>query len=120
MTQAADRILAARVKRRDVRVVEPAEFLREAEAALAAGVELNVICPRSNSPVRLVIDILELERLVCDSNDLADCPGGVGSRRVLPTTRGRRDTWPWREPRDRGGRAGGLAVHRSAGLEATW
>jgi anti-sigma B factor antagonist len=30
----------------------------------AAGVPLHVICPRSNAPVRLVIDLLELERAI--------------------------------------------------------
>ena len=39
-------------------------LMRTAKQAQAAGVELHVICPRSNSPVRLVIDLLELERLV--------------------------------------------------------
>ena len=39
-------------------------LMRAAKQATAAGVQLDVICPRSNSPVRLVIDLLELERLV--------------------------------------------------------
>ena len=39
-------------------------LMRSAKQASAAGIEMHVICPRSNSPVRLVIDLLELERLV--------------------------------------------------------
>ena len=38
--------------------------MRAVKQASAAGIEVHVICPRSNSPVRLVIDLLELERLV--------------------------------------------------------
>ena len=39
-------------------------LLRAAKQAGAGGVTLHVICPRSNSAVRLVVDMLELERLV--------------------------------------------------------
>jgi anti-anti-sigma factor len=35
-----------------------------ARRAAAAGVALQVVCPRDNRPVRLVIDLLELESLV--------------------------------------------------------
>jgi len=38
--------------------------MRAVKQASAAGIEVHVICPRSNSPVRLVIDLLELELLV--------------------------------------------------------
>jgi anti-sigma B factor antagonist len=50
-------------------------LVRTAKQAQAAGVELHVICPRSNSPVRLVIDILELERIV----PLIDSPAEIDS-----------------------------------------
>jgi anti-sigma B factor antagonist len=39
-------------------------LVRAAKQATAAKVALHVICPRSNSPVRLIIDLLELERIV--------------------------------------------------------
>jgi len=39
-------------------------LMRCARQSTAANVSLYVICPRSNSPVRLVIDLLELERVV--------------------------------------------------------
>jgi anti-sigma B factor antagonist len=39
-------------------------LVRAAREAASAGVALHVICPRSNRPVRLVIDLLELERVV--------------------------------------------------------
>ncbi|MFW3171337.1 STAS domain-containing protein [Geodermatophilus sp. CPCC 206100] len=35
-----------------------------ARRALGADVALQVVCPRSNSPVRLVVDLLELQALV--------------------------------------------------------
>ncbi|MGY1592313.1 STAS domain-containing protein [Geodermatophilus sp. SYSU D00708] len=35
-----------------------------ARRATRAGVRLQVVCPRANRPVRLVIDLLELETLV--------------------------------------------------------
>jgi anti-sigma B factor antagonist len=39
-------------------------LMQTARKAAAAGVPLHVICPRSNAPVRLVIDLLELERAI--------------------------------------------------------
>lgn len=39
-------------------------LIRAAKQAAGAGVTLHVVCPRSNSPVRLIIDLLELEQLV--------------------------------------------------------
>ncbi len=39
-------------------------LMRAAKQAAAADVKLHVICPRSNSPVRLVVDLLEMDRLV--------------------------------------------------------
>jgi len=55
------------------------QLVRTAKQAAAAGTSLQVVCPRDNTPVRLVIDLLELSRLVpvVDSASLID--GGVGS-----------------------------------------
>jgi anti-sigma B factor antagonist len=39
-------------------------LVRAAKQATASNTELHVVCPRSNSPVRLIIDLLELERIV--------------------------------------------------------
>jgi anti-anti-sigma factor len=39
-------------------------LMRAAKQAATSGVTLHVICPRSNSPVRLVVDLLEMDRLV--------------------------------------------------------
>jgi anti-anti-sigma factor len=41
----------------------------------AAGVPLHVICPRSNAPVRLVIDLLELERAI----PIVESPADLGT-----------------------------------------
>jgi anti-anti-sigma factor len=40
------------------------QLVRTAKRAAETGTALQVVCPRSNSPVRLVIDLLELDRLV--------------------------------------------------------
>ncbi len=39
-------------------------LLRAAKQAAGAGVSMLVVCPRSNSPVRLIVDLLELDQLV--------------------------------------------------------
>ncbi len=39
-------------------------LLRAGKQAAGRGVSLLVVCPRSNSPVRLIIDLLELDQLV--------------------------------------------------------
>lgn len=39
-------------------------LIRAAKQAAGKGVSLLVVCPRSNSPVRLIIDLLELDQLV--------------------------------------------------------
>jgi anti-anti-sigma factor len=39
-------------------------LIQAARRCAAAGVPMHVICPRSNTPVRLVIDLLELERAI--------------------------------------------------------
>ena len=58
-------------------------LMRAAKQAAAAGVHLHVICPRSNSPVRLVIDLLELERLV----PIVDSPDDVATGVAGPDAR---------------------------------
>jgi anti-sigma B factor antagonist len=50
-------------------------LVRAAKRATAAGIPLHVICPRSNSPVRLVIDLLELERVV----PIVESPSDIGT-----------------------------------------
>ena len=42
-----------------------------ARRAAAAGVSLEVVCPRANRPVRLVVDLLELRALV----PIVEAPG---------------------------------------------
>ena len=55
------------------------QLVRTAKRATAAGTALQVVCPRDNTAVRLVIDLLELQRLVpvVESASLSD--GEVGS-----------------------------------------
>jgi anti-anti-sigma factor len=55
------------------------ELARAARQAAAAGVSLQVVCPRENKPVRLVIDLLELSRLVPVVEIATLTDGGVGS-----------------------------------------
>jgi anti-sigma B factor antagonist len=50
-------------------------LMRIAKQTAAAGVQLHVVCPRSNSPVRLVVDLLELERIV----PIVDSPADVAT-----------------------------------------
>ncbi len=59
-------------------------LMRAAKQAASAGVELHVVCPRSNSPVRLIIDLLELERLVPIVDSPADIGSGVGEQDGRP------------------------------------
>jgi anti-anti-sigma factor len=54
-------------------------LVHTAKRAAGAGTALQVVCPRENVPVRLIIDLLELQRLVpvVESATLTD--GEVGS-----------------------------------------
>jgi anti-anti-sigma factor len=54
-------------------------LVRTAKRAAESGTALQVVCPRDNAPVRLVIDLLELQRVVpvVESANLTD--GEVGS-----------------------------------------
>jgi anti-sigma B factor antagonist len=51
-------------------------LVRAAKRATAAKIALHVICPRSNSPVRLIVDLLELERIVPIVESPADLETG--------------------------------------------
>jgi anti-anti-sigma factor len=55
------------------------QLVRSARQAAATSTSLQVVCPRENKAVRLVIDLLELQRLVpvVESASLTD--GEVGS-----------------------------------------
>ncbi|SDC76637.1 anti-sigma B factor antagonist [Geodermatophilus telluris] len=55
------------------------QLARTAKRAAETGTALQVVCPRSNSPVRLVIDLLELDRLVPVVETAALTDGEVGS-----------------------------------------
>jgi anti-sigma B factor antagonist len=59
-------------------------LMRCAKQAASAGITLHVICPRSNSPVRLVIDLLELERLVPIVESPADIAAPVTEQNGRP------------------------------------
>jgi anti-sigma B factor antagonist len=59
-------------------------LVRAAKQATASRTELHVICPRSNSPVRLIIDLLELERIVPIVESPADLTSAVAEGEVRP------------------------------------
>lgn len=60
------------------------ELVRAARAAAAAGVELHVVCPRSNGAVRLTIDLLELGSIVPMVDSPAEITGGSVRREARP------------------------------------
>lgn len=51
------------------------ELARIARRAADAGVPLEVVCPRANRPVRLVVDLLELRAVV----PVVESPGLLGN-----------------------------------------
>ncbi|MBM7808344.1 anti-sigma B factor antagonist [Geodermatophilus bullaregiensis] len=55
------------------------QLVRTARRAAEAGAALQVVCPRRNTPVRLVIDLLELDRLVPVVEQAGRADGEVGS-----------------------------------------
>ncbi|MGY1606345.1 MULTISPECIES: STAS domain-containing protein [unclassified Geodermatophilus] len=55
------------------------QLVRSARRAAEAGTSLQVVCPRENKAVRLVIDLLELERLVPVVESAGRGDGEVGS-----------------------------------------
>jgi anti-sigma B factor antagonist len=60
------------------------ELVRMAKKAAAAGVPLHVVAPRSNTAVRLPIDLLELGAVVPLVESAADIPSGVTGDDVHP------------------------------------
>ena len=60
------------------------QLVRAARGAAAAGVELHIICPRSNAPARLTIDLLELGSIVPIVESAADIAPGLSQRDGRP------------------------------------
>jgi anti-sigma B factor antagonist len=56
------------------------ELMRMSRQATAAGVTLHVVAPRSNGPVRLTIDLLDLGQLVPIVTSMSEIPTGVAGR----------------------------------------
>jgi anti-sigma B factor antagonist len=56
------------------------ELMRVSRKAAAADVTLQVVAPRSNGPVRLTVDLLDLGRLVPIVTSTAEIPTGVAGR----------------------------------------
>ena len=56
------------------------ELMRISRTAAAADVELHVVAPRSNGPVRLIIDLLDLGQLVPIVTSTAEIPTGIAER----------------------------------------
>jgi anti-sigma B factor antagonist len=56
------------------------ELMRIARKATAAEVTLHVVAPRSNGPVRLTIDLLDLGQLVPIVTSMSEIPTGVAGR----------------------------------------
>ncbi len=55
------------------------QLARTARRAGETGTALQVVCPRENTPVRLVIDLLELDRFVPVVEQAGTADGEVGS-----------------------------------------
>ena len=53
------------------------ELMRVSRKAAAANVGLHVVAPRSNGPVRLTVDLLDLGQLVPIVTSTAEIPAGV-------------------------------------------
>jgi anti-anti-sigma factor len=56
------------------------ELMRMSRKAAAAGVTLHVVAPRSNGPVRLTIDLLDLGQIVPIVTSTAEIPTGIAQR----------------------------------------
>jgi anti-anti-sigma factor len=56
------------------------ELMRISRTAAAADVELHVVAPRSNGPVRLTIDLLDLGQIVPIVTSTAEIPTGIAQR----------------------------------------
>jgi anti-sigma B factor antagonist len=55
-------------------------LVHAARTASAAGVELHVIAPRSNGPVRLTVDLLDLGAVVPLVGSASEIPTGIAGR----------------------------------------
>ena len=60
------------------------QLARTARAAGAAGVELHVVCPRTNRAARLTIDLLDLAAIVPVVETAGELPGGITERNARP------------------------------------
>jgi len=56
------------------------ELMRIARKAAAAGVALHVVAPRSNGPVRLTIDLLDLGKIVPIVTSMSEISTGIAGR----------------------------------------
>ena len=59
-------------------------LVRAAKKAEAAGVDLHVVCPRSNTPVRLPIDLLELDRVISVVESVSEVDAAVADQDGRP------------------------------------
>jgi anti-anti-sigma factor len=55
-------------------------LVRAARQAATAGVELHVIAPRTNGPVRLTVDLLDLGTVVPIVGSASEIPTGIAGR----------------------------------------
>jgi anti-sigma B factor antagonist len=56
------------------------ELVRIARRAAAEGVTVHIVAPRSNGPVRLTVDLLDLGAVVPIVGSAADIPAGISRR----------------------------------------
>ena len=56
------------------------ELMRVSRKASAAGIELHVVAPKSNGPVRLTVDLLDLSAVVPIVGSVADIPTRITRR----------------------------------------
>jgi anti-sigma B factor antagonist len=56
------------------------ELMRMSRKAAAAGVPLHVVAPRSNGPVRLTIDLLDLGQIVPIVTSMSEIPTGIAGQ----------------------------------------
>ena len=60
------------------------QLARTAKAAAAAGVELHVVCPRSNRAARLTIDLLDLAAIVPIVETAGELPSAIAEGNGRP------------------------------------
>ena len=56
------------------------ELVRVARQAAAAGITVHIVAPRSNRPVRLTVDLLDLGAVVPIVSSVADIPVSIARR----------------------------------------